>query len=75
MPDISPTAIVESAARLAEDVRVVPFAYFGPEVQLGPGCIIDSGATVTTTEAILFEWCETAAAAEFKEISRLVTGR
>jgi nicotinamidase-related amidase len=35
----------------------------------------DSGATVTTTEAILFEWCETAAAAEFKEISRLVTGR
>ena len=35
----------------------------------------DSGATVTTTESILFEWCETAAAAEFKAISRLVTGR
>ena len=35
----------------------------------------ESGATVTTTETILFEWCETAAAAEFKEISRLVTGR
>ncbi len=31
-----------------------------------------SGATVTTTEAALFEWCETAAAAEFKQISRLV---
>lgn len=35
----------------------------------------DSGAVVTTTESVLFEWCETAAAAEFKEISRLVTGR
>lgn len=34
----------------------------------------DSGATVTTTETVLFEWCETAAAAEFKQISRLVTG-
>jgi len=30
---------------------------------------------VTTTESILFEWCETAAAAEFKEISRLVKER
>ncbi len=47
MPDISPTAIVESAARLADDVRVGPFAYIGPEVQLGPGCTIDGGATVT----------------------------
>ena len=35
----------------------------------------DSGAVVTTTESVLFEWCETAAAVEFKEISRLVTGR
>ena len=35
----------------------------------------DSGAVVTTTESVLFEWCETAAASEFKEISRLVTGR
>jgi nicotinamidase-related amidase len=35
----------------------------------------DSGAVITTTESVLFEWCETAAAAEFKEISRLVTGR
>lgn len=34
-----------------------------------------SGATITTTEAILFEWCETAGTPEFKEISRLVTGR
>jgi nicotinamidase-related amidase len=32
----------------------------------------DTGAVITTTESILFEWCETAAADEFKEISRLV---
>ena len=35
----------------------------------------DVGATVTTTEAILFEWCETAESPEFKEISRLVKER
>lgn len=32
----------------------------------------DSGAVLTTTESILFELCQTAAADEFKEISRLV---
>ncbi len=31
-----------------------------------------SGITLTTTEAALFEWCETAAAPEFKALSRLV---
>ena len=31
-----------------------------------------SGAVLTTTEAALFEWCEAAGTAEFKEISRLV---
>jgi nicotinamidase-related amidase len=31
-----------------------------------------SGATLTTTEAAIFEWCETAAAPEFKQISQLV---
>ncbi len=30
-----------------------------------------AGATLCTTEAAMFEWCETAAAAEFKQISRL----
>lgn len=34
-----------------------------------------SGAVLTTVEAVLFEWCETASAPEFKSISRLVTGR
>lgn len=31
-----------------------------------------AGATLTTTEAALFEWCRVAGTAEFKEISRLV---
>ena len=31
-----------------------------------------AGATLTTTEAALFEWCEVAGTPEFKEISKLV---
>jgi nicotinamidase-related amidase len=31
------------------------------------------GCTITTWEAVLFEWCETAEAAEFKGISGIVT--
>ncbi|MGM0489260.1 MAG: isochorismatase family protein [Planctomycetota bacterium] len=31
-----------------------------------------AGATLTTTEAVLFEWCEVAGTPEFKEISKLV---
>ncbi len=31
-----------------------------------------SGATLTTTEAALFEWCEVAGTPEFKQISQLV---
>lgn len=31
-----------------------------------------AGATLTTVESALFEWCETAAAPEFKQLSQLV---
>ena len=34
-----------------------------------------SGAVITTTEAILFEWCEAAGTPEFKQLSKMVTGR
>lgn len=37
--------------------------------------LANGGAVVTTTEAVLFEWCETAGTDEFKQISRIVTGR
>ena len=35
----------------------------------------DFGATITTTESIIFELCETAAAPEFKQISKLIRER
>jgi nicotinamidase-related amidase len=35
----------------------------------------NSGATLTTTESVLFEWCETADAAEFKALSALIKSR
>ncbi|MDP7275588.1 MAG: hydrolase [Planctomycetaceae bacterium] len=35
----------------------------------------DAGAVVLTTESVLFEWCEVAGTDEFREISRLVTGK
>jgi nicotinamidase-related amidase len=35
------------------------------------GRIDSAGATLTSTEAAMFEWCETAAAPEFKQISQL----
>jgi nicotinamidase-related amidase len=31
-----------------------------------------SGATIVTTESVLFEWCEVAGTKQFKEVSRLV---
>lgn len=31
-----------------------------------------SGATLTTTESVLFEWCEAAGTPEFKQISKLI---
>lgn len=35
----------------------------------------NSGATMTTAESVLFEWCETAAVAEFKQLSSLIKSR
>jgi nicotinamidase-related amidase len=35
----------------------------------------DSGVTIATAESLVFEWCETAAAAEFKALSTLVKAR
>lgn len=35
----------------------------------------NAGAVITTTEGILFEWCETAEAPEFKQLSALIKSR
>ncbi len=46
MPIISPHAIVEEGAELAEGVRVGSFSYIGPKVSIGPGCIIENNVTI-----------------------------
>lgn len=40
MHRIHPTAIIDPAARLADDVRVGPYAIIDGPVALGPGCVI-----------------------------------
>jgi nicotinamidase-related amidase len=45
---------------------------FAADREIGLQRLSLAGVTVTTTEATLFEWCETAAAPEFKAISQLV---
>ncbi len=35
----------------------------------------NSGATITTAESVLFEWCESAESPEFKQLSALVKSR
>jgi len=46
MPIIHPMAVVESGAQLAEDVVVGPFAYVGPQVKLGRGCVVHHHASI-----------------------------
>jgi nicotinamidase-related amidase len=43
-----------------------------PDCRTALGRMDSAGATLTTTEAALFEWCRTAGTPEFDEISRLV---
>lgn len=40
MPQIHPTALVDSGAILADDVQVGPYSIIEAEVTLGPGCVI-----------------------------------
>ncbi len=47
MPDISPLAIVEKSAKLADDVRVGAFSFIGRKVKIAPGCVIENNVTIT----------------------------
>jgi len=47
MPQISHLALVDPAARLADDVEIGPFCYVGPDVRIGAGCRVGPNATVT----------------------------
>jgi nicotinamidase-related amidase len=44
---------------------------FEMDCRIALGRMDSAGATLTTTEAALFEWCEAAGTPEFREISRL----
>jgi UDP-N-acetylglucosamine acyltransferase len=62
MPKIHPMAVVESGAQLADDVVVGPFAYIGPRVKLGRGCVVHhhasiEGATTAAEENEFFPHC------------------
>ena len=52
MPTIHPTALVDPAAQLAEDVQVGPYAVIGPQVCIGAGttvgahCVIEGRTTI-----------------------------
>jgi len=46
MPDISPLAVVETGAKLAEDVRIGPFSYIGEQAELAAGCVVDNSVTI-----------------------------
>jgi len=45
---------------------------FETDRRIALGRMEAAGATLTTTEAALFEWCETAGSPEFEQISKLV---
>lgn len=44
---IHPTAFIERSAYLSEAVQVFPHAYIGSDVQVGFGCIINTGAIIS----------------------------
>lgn len=52
MPKISPLALVDPKARLADDVEVGPFCVIGPDVTLGSGCRLLNHVTLTGVTTI-----------------------
>ena len=46
MPEISRYAVVSPGAELADDVRVGPFCFIGPQVRVGAGCILENSVTI-----------------------------
>lgn len=46
MPKIHPTALVDPAAQIADDVQIGAFCIVEPDTTIGEGCILESGAQV-----------------------------
>lgn len=47
MPDISPHALVEKGAKIAENVQIGAFSYIGAGVEIGAGSVIGNNVTIT----------------------------
>lgn len=46
MADIHPTAIIDSTAEIAEDVKIGPYCVIGPHVKLGSGCVLHNHVVI-----------------------------
>lgn len=46
MPKISPHAVIDPAAEIAEDVEIGPFCVIGPDVKIGSGCRLLNSVTI-----------------------------
>lgn len=83
MPKISPLAVVDPSATLADDVEVGPFCTVGPEVTLGPGNklishVVIAGQTTIGERNIFHPFCTIGGVPQDKkfrgESTRLVIG-
>src|SRR3954466_12389738 len=45
-PKISPHAVVDEQAEIADDVEIGPFCAIGPHVKIGPGCKLFNNVTI-----------------------------
>lgn len=46
MTDIHPMAIVDSRAKIGENVKIGPFSIIGPNVQIGDNCLLESNVKI-----------------------------
>jgi UDP-N-acetylglucosamine acyltransferase len=46
VPRIHPTAVIDPAAKLADDVEVGPLSFVGPGVELGPGVVVANQVSI-----------------------------
>src|SRR4051812_2027304 len=44
---IHATAVIDPEATLGDNLDIGPFAYIGPDVTIGDGCVLDARATLT----------------------------
>ncbi|SDN83515.1 acyl-[acyl-carrier-protein]--UDP-N-acetylglucosamine O-acyltransferase [Halomonas shengliensis] len=80
---IHPTALIDPAARLADDVEVGPFTVIGPDVEIGPGSrigphVVIKGPTVLGARTRIFQFASVGEDCQDKkyggEPTRLVMG-